>query len=209
MGNKEERDYWSQRYRENRTGWDIGYPSTPIKEYIDQLEDKTISILIPGAGNAYEAEYIWEQGFQNVFILDISKFPLEAFKKKQPDFPNSQLLHEDSFEHKGHYDLILEQTFFCSLIPTDENRNRYVAHMAKLLKPKGKLVGVWFDIPLNGDMEKRPFGGDKNLYLNYLEPHFETITFERCYNSIPPRMGNELFGIFEKASENHPFSDNL
>ena len=51
--NKEEQKYWSNRYEEDRTGWDIGYPSTPLKEYIDQLTDKTISILIPGAGNAY------------------------------------------------------------------------------------------------------------------------------------------------------------
>ena len=72
--------------------------------------------------------------------------------------------------------------------------------MALLLKPKAKLVGVWFDIPLSGDLEKRPFGGDKKLYLSYLEQYLETITFESCYNSIPPRMGNELFGIFKKRS---------
>lgn len=39
--------YWTERYLEGRTGWDIGYLSTPIKTYIDQLKDKDISILIP------------------------------------------------------------------------------------------------------------------------------------------------------------------
>ena len=29
-------DFWTQRYKEGSTGWDIGYPSTPIKEYIDK-----------------------------------------------------------------------------------------------------------------------------------------------------------------------------
>ncbi|MFS4468005.1 hypothetical protein [Maribacter sp. 2210JD10-5] len=48
-----EENYWTKRYHEEETGWDIGYPSTPLKAYIDQLEDKMISILIPGAGNAY------------------------------------------------------------------------------------------------------------------------------------------------------------
>jgi len=195
---REENKYWTQRYREEQTGWDIGYPSTPLKAYIDQLEDKSVSILIPGAGNAYEAEYLWKQGFQNVFVMDISEFPLKQFQERNPDFPKEQLLLEDFFQHKTQYDLIFEQTFFCSFVPTDENRNRYVEQMAKLLKPNGKLVGVWFDIPLTGDMKKRPFGGDKKLYLNYLEPYFRTITFEPCRNSIPPRRGNELFGIFEK-----------
>ena len=195
---KEEQDYWTKRYHERSTGWDIGYPSTPLKEYIDQLEDKSISILIPGAGNGYEAEYLWNKGFQNVFVMDISEFPLKHFQERNPDFPKAQLLLEDFFQHETQYDLIFEQTFFCTFIPTDENRNRYAEHMVKLLKPAGKLVGVWFDIPLTNDLKKRPFGGDKELYLSYLEFYFKTITFEPCYNSIPPRMGNELFGIFAK-----------
>ena len=195
---KEEQNYWTQRYKEERTGWDIGYPSTPLKEYIDQLEDKTISILIPGAGNGYEAEYLWKKGFQNVFVMDISEFPLQQFQERNPDFPKTHLLLENFFQHETTYDLILEQTFFCSFVPTNNNRNAYVNQMSKLLKPKGKLVGIWFDIPLTGDLEKRPFGGDKKLYLSYLNPILETISFEKCYNSISARMGNELFGIFIK-----------
>lgn len=200
MCHSEEQEYWTKRYKEERTGWNIGYPSTPLKEYIDQLTDKDISILIPGAGNAYEAEYLWKQGFKKVFVMDISEFPLKQFQERNPDFPKAHLLLEDFFQHEMQYDLIIEQTFFCSFVPTDENRNTYADQMAKLLKLKGKLVGVWFDTPLTGNLEKRPFGGNKELYLNYLEPIFETITFEKCYNSIPPRMGNELFGIFKKKN---------
>ena len=32
--------YWENRYTNMKIGWDIGYPSTPIKTYIDQIEDK-------------------------------------------------------------------------------------------------------------------------------------------------------------------------
>ncbi len=197
MKNKNE-TYWSQRYLQERTGWDIGYPSTPLKGYIDQLEDKTRVILIPGAGNAYEAEYLWGKGFKNIYVMDISEIPLLKFKNRNPDFPEAQLLFTDFFKYSGQFDLILEQTFFCSFVPTTQNRSAYARQMANLLKPKGKLVGVWFDIPLTSDMEKRPFGGTKELYLNYLEPHLVPVTFERCYNSIAPRQGNELFGIFTK-----------
>ncbi|CAM4359716.1 methyltransferase domain-containing protein [Zobellia roscoffensis] len=192
------RAYWTKRYEENNTGWDIGHPSTPIKEYINQLTDKSISILIPGAGNAYEAEYLWKKGFKNIYVMDISEVPLEKFGERNPDFPKTQSLLEDFFEHKGQYDLILEQTFFCSFVPTDQNRNTYAKKMVSLLKPKGKLVGVWFNIPLTGDIEKRPFGGNREIYLKYLSPFFKTITLENCYNSIPPRKENELFGIFQK-----------
>jgi thiopurine S-methyltransferase len=196
MQNQEK--YWTARYHNQSTGWDIGYPSAPLKAYVDQLQDKSISILIPGAGNAYEAEYLWQNGFKNIYVMDISQIPLTSFQQRIPDFPKEQLLQEDFFEHKGQYDLILEQTFFCSFVPTDENRLGYAKQMANLLKPNGKLVGVWFNFPLTGDMEKRPFGGDKELYMSYFGPYLKPLTFEICHNSIPPRQGKELFGMFMK-----------
>ena len=93
----ENEQYWTERYQKNETGWDVGHPTTPLKEYIDQLENKQLRILIPGAGNAYEAEYLFEQGFKNVFVLDIAKNPLETFEKRVPDFPKEHLLHKDFF----------------------------------------------------------------------------------------------------------------
>jgi len=198
MKNNTEEKYWTNRYTEKQMGWDIGYPSSPIKTYIDQLVDKDISILVPGAGNGYEAEYLFKNGFKNVHVLDISELPLKAFKKRNPTFQEEKLHHENFFEHTGTYDLILEQTFFCSFVPTKTNRNAYAQQMAKLLNKKGKLVGLWFSFPLTHDMEKRPFGGNKEEYLGYLEPYFKVKSFEVCYNSIPERQGNELFGIFAK-----------
>lgn len=194
--------YWSQRYQEDRTGWDIGYPSTPLRTYIDQLENKDLKILIPGAGNSYEAEYLFQQGFKQVHVLDISPAPLNAFQQRVPDFPKEQLLLSNFFEHNETYDLILEQTFFCSFPPTHENRQLYAKKMHELLNDYGKLVGLWFDFPLKGDMEKRPFGGDKEEYLSYLNPYFDVKIFEPCYNSIEPRKGSELFGVFLKRDDN-------
>ncbi len=193
-----ENEYWSTRYENQKTGWDLGAPSTPLKNYIDQLENKEIRILIPGAGNAYEAEYLLENGFKNVFVMDISDIPLRSFAARNPDFPPTQLIHSNFFEHRGTYDLILEQTFFCSFPPTPANRMLYGETMSNLLAPQGKLVGVWFEIPLTTDLEKRPFGGNRTEYLTYLSPHFDVKTFEKCCNSIAPRAGSEVFGIFQK-----------
>ena len=190
-------NFWSARYRDNMTGWDIGYPSTPLKEYIDQLTDKNIEILIPGAGNAYEAEYLFENGFTNVNVLDISDFPLKALKERVPDFPSNHLHRGNFFHHQGQYDLIFEQTFFCSFEPTKQNRSDYAQQMSKLLKPFGKLVGLWFSHELDAE-GKRPFGGSHEEYLSYLSPYFDVQIFEECYNSIKPRSGNELFGVFCK-----------
>ena len=188
------KDYWDEKYAENKTGWNIGYISTPIKNYIDQLSDTSLKILIPGAGNSYEAEYLWNKGFRNLFILDISKQPLFNFKKRVTDFPDTQLIHKDFFEAEGTFDLIIEQTFFCALDP--KLRRNYAIKMSDLLSNKGKLVGLLFDFELT--VEGPPFGGDKEEYITYFKDLFKIKILERSYNSIKPRMNRELFFIFEK-----------
>ena len=42
-----DQEYWDTQYISNTTGWDLGEVSPPIKSYIDTIEDKNISILIP------------------------------------------------------------------------------------------------------------------------------------------------------------------
>ena len=193
---KFDKAFWSSKYQEGQTGWDIGEVSPPIQAYIDQLSNKQLSILIPGAGNAYEAAYLFEQGFQDVTVLDLAKEPLENFKKRVPDFPDSNLVQDDFFNHKGQYDLIIEQTFFCALDPS--LRVDYIDKMKVLLKSGGKLVGLLFDFRLTE--EGPPFGGDADAYSLAFQNRFDIKTLAPCYNSIKPRAGRELFIIFEKTN---------
>ena len=186
--------FWTEKYQTGQTGWDLGMVSPPIQAYIDQLDNKDASILIPGAGNSYEAAYLFEQGFKNVSVMDIAKEPLENFKQRVPEFPAHQLIQQDFFEHIGQYDLIIEQTFFCALDPS--LRVSYIDKMKSLLKDGGKLIGLLFDFRL--DDQGPPFGGSKDAYTIDFEKHFNFNTFESCYNSIKPRQGRELFIIFEK-----------
>ncbi len=187
---------WNDRYLNNQTGWDIGEISTPIKEYIDQLENKNLKILIPGAGNSYEAEYLHNKGFTNVFILDIAPTPLKNFKNRVPDFPENHLLLDDFFNLKNSFDLIIEQTFYCAINPN--MRDAYVQKMHHLLNDKGKLIGLLFQFPLTD--QGPPFGGSKDEYLNRFSPFFTIKVLETSYNSILPRKDKELFIIFEKKS---------
>ncbi len=193
--------FWTQRYLEEKTGWDIGFPSTPLKSYIDQIQDKELKILIPGAGNAYEAAYLYNQGFHNTHILDISSIPLKNFKSRVPEFPKENIHHGDFFNMNERYDLILEQTFFCSFNPSPANRNRYAQKMVDLLNPMGKLVGVWFSFPLTIPATNPPHGGSLEEYAEYFKPRFDIKIFEPCYNSISQRQGQELFAIMIKKNE--------
>lgn len=186
--------YWTKRYLSNDIPWDAGAVTTPIKEYIDQLTNKELKILIPGVGNGYELRYLYEKGFKNVYGLDFSETAINSFSKANPYFPKQQLLVDDFFEHSATYDLIIEQTFFCALQP--ELRPLYVNKMHSLLKPNGKLVGVLFAFPLT---EKGPpFGGSLEEYEQLFSTNFLIETLQPCYNSIKPRQNNEYFIILKK-----------
>jgi methyl halide transferase len=184
-----DKEYWDKRYLEKETGWDIGHVSTPLKEYFDQIDNKDLKILIPGAGNAYEAEYLFNNGFNNVFVLDISPVAIAEFKHRVPGFPWDNIICEDFFNHHDQYELIVEQTFFCALEP--HLRASYVKKMSELLIPGDRLVGLLFNTKFEKDGP--PFGGSKEEYLKYFEPYFKIHTFETAYNSIKPREGRELF----------------
>jgi thiopurine S-methyltransferase len=188
--------YWQQRYEARKTGWDMGMVSPPLAAYIDQLTEKNLRILLPGAGMGYEAVYLAEAGFKALTVLDIAPYPLESLKERLPaSFAAENLIETDFFDFKeGPFDLVLEHTFFCALPP--ELRPEYVLTMNALLRPGGKLAGLLFDFPLTP--QGPPFGGSKEEYEQLFTPYFHIRVLERATNSIPPRQGSELFFIFEK-----------
>lgn len=78
--------FWDDRYQSNDIGWDLGTISPPLQAYFDQLTNLDLKILIPGGGNSYEAEYLYNKGFKNIFVVDLSKTALDNLKARVPDF---------------------------------------------------------------------------------------------------------------------------
>lgn len=187
--------YWEKRYEKGETGWDTGYISAPLKAYIDQLTNKEIKILIPGCGNAYEAQYLHDQGFTNVVVVDFVQKVLNYLIDRSPGFPKKNIILGDFFAHEGQYELILEQTFLSSIDP--QLRPTYVKKIYDLLAPNGKLSGVLFDFELDGGP---PYGGTISLYEDYFKNLFDIHTLKPCYNSSESWQDLELFIILNKKA---------
>jgi hypothetical protein len=198
LGSKLNKEYWGNQYLAGEIGWDLGKVSPPIQAYIDTLENKKLRILIPGAGNSYEAEYLLAQGFENVTVLDYAKPITDKLKEKFKENSSICIVCDDFFNHIGEYDLILEQTFFCALLP--DLRSKYVHKMHELLALNGQIVGVMFNREF--DKQGPPFGGNKEEYITLFNPLFKVHKLEPCYNSVAPRMGSEVFVRFSKKNEN-------
>ncbi len=191
LGKTMSKDYWNDLYNKEETGWDIGHPSPVMKAYIDQLTSKEIAILIPGCGNAYEAEYLLSQGFTNITVIDIAPTLTAALEKKFAAIQAKgiAIITGDFFAHQGKYDLILEQTFLSALDPSV--RNTYADKMHALLVPGGHLAGVLFGHEFTE--EGPPYGGTIVEYKQLFSKNFHIKKLEPCNNSIDRRKDAEVF----------------
>lgn len=192
--NQLDQSFWNSRWQNQQTGWDIGMASPAIIAYMAQYLNKNAAILIPGCGNAHEANWLLENSFTNITLIDIAPKAVAMLKAKYDKTPVINVILGDFFEHTGQYDLIIEQTFFCAIDP--KLREKYVAQSSALLKPKGKIIGLLFSI----DFERNgpPFGGNTSEYQALFEKHFSIKTIENCYNSIKARANTEVFINFVK-----------
>lgn len=185
-----DQQYWNNLYSEKMTVWDVGTITPPLKEYVDQLHDLDISILIPGCGNGYEAAYLLEKGFTNITLIDISSLVCKLLEEKFAADLGSRvnIVCGSFFDLQGTFDLVIEQTFFCALDPS--LRQQYATKMQQLLNINGKLTGLLFDRTFE---EGPPFGGSEAEYRELFSQYFTIAIMEPCYNSIAPRQGVELF----------------
>lgn len=188
MSENLDQSYWQERYLSADTPWDMGKASPPLITYLEE-QDRKSKILIPGAGRAWEAEWLVEQGFEQVEIIDLSSQALEEAQSRLKGAEKLKWINGDFFELQESYELIAEQTFFCALKP--QLRVAYAQKMKSLLKPGGRLFGVLFNFPLSE--AGPPYGGSPEEYRALFEPHFEIKHLEPCFNSIKPRRGREVF----------------
>lgn len=191
-----DQSYWDNQYQANDTGWDLGKVSPPLQSHIDRIQSKNAKILIPGCGNGYEAEYLLEQGFTNVTVIDIAPTLVENLRAKFAGKPINIVLG-DFFAHDGRYDIILEQTFFCALPPS--LRQRYVWKMHQLLADDGILAGVLF----SRDFETGPpFGGSVHEYKQLFAGAFAVEMMADAQNSVDKRAGVEAIFSLRKNEVN-------
>jgi len=181
--------YWNTRWQREETGWDIGIAAPAITEYMLQYTNKDAAILIPGCGNAHEAEFLIKNGFNNITLIDIAAEAVERLKNRFAGKEQVKILCEDFFNHEGDYDLIIEQTFFCAIPPF--KRKEYAQKTSSLLRTNGKIIGLLFDKQF--EEQGPPFGGCSCEYKPIFTPYFEIYKMETCYNSITPRKEKELF----------------
>ncbi|HEV3410456.1 MAG TPA: methyltransferase domain-containing protein [Chthoniobacterales bacterium] len=179
-------DFWSSRYVAGRMPWDLQGVPPALEEFLRQTPSRG-HVLIPGCGSGYEVRAFHEAGFQ-VTAIDFSSGAIQRARDVLGSLAEKVRLG-DFFVYDfadRPFDLIYERTFLSSLAPS--RWPDYARRMAELLKPRGKLVGIFIyghepdppPFPLSEEPARKMFANAFRLTRNELLP-----------NSLPVFAGME------------------
>lgn len=137
--------YWDNIYQlksENQVGWFQAYPKTSM-EFIELFDlPKTANIIDIGGGDSRFVDALLEQGFENIWVLDISVLAIEKAKLRLGEKAESvHWIVSDitDFQPTVQYDFWHDRAAF-HFLTTEEKIKRYVALSTRYIKPKGIMI---------------------------------------------------------------------
>ena len=198
MNEKEySKEDWQGHYESNDLGWDLGEVAPPFVQLWKEEKLPVGKVLVPGCGRGHEVVFLAENGFE-VTAIDFSEGAIthleNALKERNL---KGRVLHQDFFSlddsHDGVYDLVLEQTFFCAIAP--RQRQDYALNVARILKPGGMLVGLFYHTDKEGGP---PYNTTREDIESSFSKNFEIQQLDKTSLSAEQRKDKEWLGILKR-----------
>lgn len=191
-------EFWETRYNKKEIGWDLGVETPVFKELSKEIKPGRICIL--GCGNGYDAILFSKRGF-DVTAVDFASSPIIKIKSAAETLSlNICTIQDDifslSYKFKNSFDYIIEQTCFCAIDPT--KRVQYSLLVYDILKPRGKLIGLWMPLDKDIDDGGPPFGVKEKEVKQLFDKNWTIEKDEFPIKSIESRKGREKLIIFQK-----------
>ena len=191
-------EFWEACYESEMDGWDIGGPTPVFERLATKIPKGRICVI--GCGRGYDAVTFAKAGFE-VTAIDFAKTAVLASRENaRKEEVEMTVLREDFFdlpdELHDQFDYVLEYTCFCAISP--ERRFEYDRVIWQLLKPEGKLLGLFFPLDKNVDEGGPPWGVNISELHALFSLHWNLESEEMPKESIEPRVDREVMMIWKK-----------
>jgi len=191
-------EFWEACYESEMDGWDIGGPTPVFERLATKIPKGRICVI--GCGRGYDAVTFAKAGFE-VTAIDFAKTAVLASRENaRKEEVEMTVLREDFFdlpdELHDQFDYVLEYTCFCAISP--ERRFEYDRVIWQLLKPEGKLLGLFFPLDKNVDEGGPPWGVNISELHALFGLHWNLESEEMPKESIEPRADREIMMIWKK-----------
>ncbi|MEM9399841.1 MAG: methyltransferase domain-containing protein [Verrucomicrobiota bacterium] len=194
---------WEYQYQIEETPWDKGEAAPPLVEFLDKKK-LTGHVLIPGCGKGHDVRLIAAKGSEtgtHASGMDLSSTALELARKKTEedqtpgfiDFIEGDFLNPPK-HLEARFDWIFEHTLFCAIEPS--LRPDYVRMADRLLKPRGKILAIFYMTPEHD--EGPPFPSTSNELDVLFSSHFSILEEWVPGRAYEGREGHESMRILEK-----------
>ena len=180
-------EFWEACYETEMDNWDLGGPTPVFERIASEIPKGRICVI--GCGRGYDAVTFAKAGFEVTAIDFAQTAVLSSRENARKEDVELTVLREDLFdlpdELHGKFDYVLEYTCFCAISP--ERRFEYDRVIWQLLKPEGKLLGLFF--PLDKDVEEGgpPWGVNISELHKLFSLHWDLESEEMPKESIEPR----------------------
>lgn len=131
------KERFEEAYRNEPPPWDIGKPQKVFVESADRI---TGSVLDAGCGTGENALFFAQRGYSVTGIDFMEAAILQARRKAEDRGIEAEFLVHDALrldELERHFDSVIDCGLFH--VFSDDDRARYVASLASVLKPDGRL----------------------------------------------------------------------
>jgi len=201
MFQEDDFQFWEDIYLDNDAGWDLGGVTPVFKSIVQEMNIGELCIV--GCGRGYDVIMFAKQGF-DVTAVDFAPFPIQAIRRMALESSlNINILQTDIFslspKYDNKFDYVIEQTCFCAIHPS--RRKEYEILINAILKPGGKLIGLWFPLDKHIDEGGPPYGTTIGEVKSIFNIGWEIEKEEFPDLSIETRKFREKLIIFKTTNE--------
>jgi methyl halide transferase len=186
---------WESRYRLADTPWEKGAAAPPLLGWLKR-NPMNGRVLVPGCGSGHDVRAIARAG-ADPLGMDIAPSAI----RRAESFPRagSETYRLGDFfslppEFTGGFDWLFEHTCFCAIDPA--LRCDYVASAAAGLKPRGKILAIFYRDP--GGEDGPPFGVSRGELDALFGDRFECLDEFTPAVAFPGRENRELVRVLQR-----------
>ena len=187
--------FWNQRYASGETPWVLHKIPATLRSFLTRTRRKG-RVLIPGCGTDHGVIKAFAHAGFEVTAIDFSPVALAETKKALGNF-DGRIMRADFFKSDfgRRFYLVYERTFLCAMHP--RRWARYAKCVAELLRPGGKLIGIFF---YGTEPEPPPYPINKTQAAKLFGKYFRLLHDLKVSDSVPMFAGMERWQEWERTA---------
>ena len=187
--------FWNQRYASGETPWVLHKIPATLRSFLKRTRRKG-RVLIPGCGTDHGVIKVFADAGFEVTAIDFSPVALAETKKGLGNF-HGKIIRVDFFKSDfgRRFDLVYERTLLCAMHP--RRWARYAKRVAELLRPGGKLIGIFF---YGTEPEPPPYPINKAQAAEIFGKYFRLLRDLKVSDSVSMFAGMERWQEWERTA---------